>query len=314
MQIKKSLLAAAVMAIIGTTNLAMAAPAGGSSNDSNVVVNVPSNFPPPTATGNSGLRMLRHTDGQLSGSVDIHNAPINQVNTAVANGPDINGNYWANQPGGGTIAQVWKVSNKVADIYSLRQVDTIDDPGWPQFSGLVIGQVKDIKGTGNAYPLGSGVYFGEWSPQNLPLNTGPSTDLNMANADRTVWYVGDNAVASTPNLSSVGYNVVGIRQTGEGSNLPGSPVLYTGTLTANYSVALGAGNITGSIGNGTNSVNFAGTQIHNDGRFTNANAGNIIDGRFYNGAEALAGIYTGGAGSADDVAFGGSKISGTITP
>lgn len=49
--------------------------------------------------------------------------------------------------------------------------------------------------------------------------------------------------------------------------------------------------------------------------FTNANvaiqasggfSGNDISGKFYNNAEALAGIYTGGTSAADHVAFGGS--------
>lgn len=316
MHAKQTLLAVAVMAIIGSTNLAMAAPTGDTSNSTNVVVNVPSNFPPPMATGNSGLRMLRHTDGQLSGSVDIHNAPINQVNTTIAAGPDGNGDYWANQPGGGTIAQVWKASNTVANIYSLRQVDTITDAGWPQFGGLVIGQVKDA--SGDAYSLGSGVYFGEWSKQDLPTNPlTSSTDLNMADASRTVWYVGDDPLTDmkTYNIDAE-YAVVGIARTGEANgpnaNLPSAPDLYTGTLAAYYSQNAG-GDISGTISNSVHTIDFDGTNIHqNNGTFSN---GSTIRGQFYNGAEALAGIYTGGAGTADDVAFGGSyNGTGTITP
>lgn len=325
MHIKQTLLAVAVMAIVGSTNLAMAAPAGGSSS-SDVIVGA-SNFPPPMASGNSGLQMLRNDGTTYSGFVDIYNAPINQVNNAVDNNQT-----FANWPmDGEPIAQVWRdTTNTVANIYSLRQTREIGVTGWPQFGGLVIGQVK---GTGDAYPLGQGVYFGEWSPQDGPIAApATSTNLNMAGDDRTVWYVGDDPVTETTMPSSIQatYNVVGIRQTGSDANgnplaggMPDNPNLYQGTLIASYSNGSGRldGNISRTVNSTTQSVVFgnlgaaASTVINNDGTFDNfLNPGAYdIEGRFYNGAEALAGMAQ-GATVQDNVAFGGSKVSGTITP
>ncbi|ENO86901.1 hypothetical protein C666_12085 [Thauera linaloolentis 47Lol = DSM 12138] len=70
--------------------------------------------------------------------------------------------------------------------------------------------------------------------------------------------------------------------------------------------------MSGSISrySGTQVVSFSGTAISSNGTFNN---GSNLEGRFYNGAQALAGIYL-GATAQDDVAFGGSKVSGTITP
>lgn len=308
MKMKQTLVATAVMAVLaGTTNLAMAAPQGGTSNSASVQVGA-SNFPSPAATGNSGLRMLR-TDSTWSGYVDIAAAPIAQV-TAAATPNNTTTADFANWPGDlQPIAQVWlNDQDATANVYSLRQTRAIAVPNWPQFGGLVIGQVKDANG--DAYAVGNAVYFGEWSPQDSPVAyPGTSTDLNMASDERTVWYVGDNAVTSTPGLSDVEYNVVGIRQTGEGTNLPGAPELYTGVLTANYNGV--SGSLDGSIDRGLETVSFTGTTIANDGTFSN---GSSIEGRFYNGAEALAGIYL-GADPTEDVAFGGSyNGNGTITP
>ena len=67
--------------------------------------------------------------------------------------------------------------------------------------------------------------------------------------------------------------------------------------------------VSGTIDRGSDSIDFSGTDINSNGTFNN---GSTIEGRFYNGAEALAGMYTNGA--VPDVAFGGSKIDGTITP
>lgn len=304
-------LAALSLAVSGAVS---AAPVGGSSS-THVSIGS-SNIAPGGTPGYSGLAFSSTGSAPYSGYADLLQAPIAQATNGVA---DSNGNRWATQPGTtAIIAQVWKsTANATADISSLRQVMTPSAP-MPVFGGLVIGQVKrdhdaNPATANQAYALGQGVYFGEWSPQNSPT-TSASTDLNMDSANRTVWYVGDDPVtASTmPTGIDATYNVVGIAQTGEGSNLPGAPVLYTGNLDAFY--AFGSGDIEGVISNGVNTIDFAGTTISNNGTFANTTAGNIIEGRFYNGAEALAGIYTGAAGAADDVAFGGSKVGGTITP
>lgn len=292
---KKTVIATALLALAASPAFAQAPNVqGGSSNPGNVLVG-PSDFPPIiTPAGYAGLRMKR-ADGAWSGYVNIAAGPIAQVTanaTANTAGP-----FYASFPliPSIKIAQVWyNNQNPTANVYSLRQVTSIPIAGWPQFGGLVVGQVK-----GTA--AGNGVYFGEWSPPVASPSTGNSTNLNMTSSGRTVWYAGDNAVTSMPALVNAQYSVVGIRQTGVGTNLPHAPELYTGTLTANYGGS--SGSITGSIARGSSSVNFAGTSIAAAGTFSN---GSTINGRFYNSANALAGIYTGG-GTGDHVAFGGKR-------
>jgi len=309
---KKSTLTLAIMALMGSSTAFAASPnvEGGSSDISGV------------ETGASDHILF---DGDNSGValngagsyIDLAGGPINGSNNAI----DDHGNGAIMTPGDMglpnlpiDVAQVWKADaavngggNTYANfaINSVRQITTLSFA--PQFGGLVIGQVG-ANSTGSAadpaepLSVGEGVYFGEWAPRD---GTPPqdSTDLNMDSDDRTVWYVGDNAVDSTPDLVNAEYNVVGIRQTGEGSNLPGSPELYTGVLTANYGT--GTNSLAGSIDRGTETVDFTGTTIGSDGTFDNG-SNPTIEGRFYNGAEALAGIYTGGTSAADHVAFGGS--------
>jgi len=269
-----------------------------------------SNFAPEDLpTGNSGLKMWR-TDNTWSDTIDLFYGPIKQVKdfaTANEAGPFFAKPLWL----GPKVAQVWYNTNhKEANIYSLRQ--TFRPPNWlngsvPHFGGVVVGQVKYKVNANNseAYAVGSGVYFGEWSPALNNPSTNDSTNLNMGHSERTVWYVGDNAVTSMPSLVNATYNVVGIRQTGVNGNLPHAPNLYTGTLTANY----GSGNntLTGAITRGSHSVNFAGTTISGNGTFKNG--ANTIEGRFYNNAQALAGIYTGGGSTSNHIAFGGSKTN-----
>lgn len=261
-------------------------------------VTTPSNAPflPPAALGYAGI--------QVGGSysIDMLAGPISQASS----GP------WGYLPpamGGGVIAQVWNnTSNTVANTYSLRQV-TAPPAAMPAFGGLVIGQVKDASGV--AYARGAGVYFGEWSPQGTPVAyPTTSTDLNMASTDRTVWYTGDNAVTTTPTLASVTYAVVGIQQVGVGAgNAPSAPNLYSGTLTANYNSGLMPYKLTGVLNKTGGSITID-ANILSNGQFV----GTATQGRFYNGATALAGIYTGSSGAGDDVAYGGRQTGGTITP
>lgn len=104
-------------------------------------------------------------------------------------------------------------------------------------------------------------------------------------------------------------NVIGIQGVGTASdNLPTAPKLYGGTLTANYNGSNGT--LTGSITNGTSTVNFNPGGVAttftaaSQGKFTHTNG--TIEGQFYNNASALAGIYKGGT-AASNVAFGGSR-------
>jgi len=321
MDMKKSTLTLAIVALMGSITAFAASPnvEGGSSDIFGV------------ETGASDHILF---DGDNSGValngagsyIDLAGGPINGSNNAI----DDHGNGAIMTPadmglfGGLSVAQVWKADASVNGggsthanfaINSVRQITTLSFA--PQFGGLVIGQVG-ANSTGSAadpaQPLsvGEGVYFGEWAPRADGTPPQDSTDLNMASSERTVWYVGDDAVDtnSMPTAINATYGVIGINGVGTtAGGSPDNPNLYTGTLTASYGT--GANSLAGSISRGTDTVDFTGTTIRNDGTF---DKGTTIKGRFYNGAEALAGIYTGSSGAADDVAFGGSKISGTITP
>lgn len=311
---KKSTLALAIMALI-SSGAVSAAVKGDSSDIYGVETGVSDHGS--FNTGNSGIKL--NNTGKF---IDLADGPLKGSNTAIA----ARGNGTILKPADMgmpalpiNVAQVWKDTASVSDgsndanfaINSVRQITTLAIA--PQFGGLVIGQVADASGAPLA--VGNGVYFGEWAPRAAgtpPLN---STDLNMASADRTVWYVGDNAVTDTsmPTAINATYGVIGINGVGTAAGgTPDNPNLYKGTLTANY--GSGTNTLTGSISRGTDTLNFAGTTIGNDGTFANNATNPTIHGRFYNGAQALAGIHQAGAGVADDVAFGGSKISGTITP
>ncbi|MCL9787470.1 hypothetical protein J4530_04545 [Neisseria subflava] len=192
------------------------------------------------------------------------------------------------------LGQVWYENrHNNTEVYSVRQMAEPAIPAAPKFGGLVIAKVPGMNGSdGN-------VFFGEWAPRkgNPPQN---STDLNMADGKRTVWYVGDNPTRNMPKLVNAKYNVLGVNK-----HTPGRNDFYTGTLTANYGT--GSGSLTGSISRPGDSVNFAGTNIRSNGTFDNGKANEHITGRFYgSGAEALAGIVD-RAGVDKDIAFGGRK-------
>lgn len=310
---KKSTLALAIMALVGSGAAFAASPnvQGGSSNPAGVVVG--SSNHSLFGGGNSGVAL----DGAGS-YIDLAGGPIKGSNTAIAargDGTIMRPADIGMLPLPIDIAQVWNATDSSSGanfaINSIRQITQISLA--PQFGGLVIGQVANASGAPLA--VGSGVYFGEWAPRAAGTPPSNSTDLNMGSASRTVWYVGDNAVtaANMPTAISATYGVIGINGVGTAAGgTPDSPNLYKGTLTATY--GSGSGSITGTIDRAGHSINFAGTSIGDKGTFANAASDPTIQGRFYNGAEALAGIYTGGATPQQDVAFGGSKISGTITP
>jgi len=316
--LKTNLVTAAILAMTSASAVHAQAPnvVGGSSDDTYVKVG-PSNFPPPPIggpLGYAGLSMMG-TDGQWSAFIDLYDGPVTQVSKAVL-GPNGENPGNANQPGPYyapfplnpvlTVAQVWlNNESAVANVYSLRQTLNLPMPQWPKFGGLVVGQVK---GTSK----GDGVYFGEWSRSIGSTGKTDSANLNMTDEKRTVWFAGDNAVTAMPTLVSASYDVVGISQTGTDANgtvlaggLPHAPNLYTGVLVANYNGSSGdiSGAISRNVGDVTQSVDFAGTNIESNGSFGN---GAGISGHFYNNADALAGIYK-GASASDHVAFGGQR-------
>ena len=193
------------------------------------------------------------------------------------------------------LGQVWYENrHNNTEVYSVRQIANPAIPAAPKFGGLVIAKVPEMGGrNGN-------VFFGEWAPRagNPPQN---STDLNMADGKRTVWYVGDNPTTNMPNLVNAQYNVLGVNK-----HTPGQNDFYTGTLTANYGGSKGS--LIGNLTRGSDSIDFAGTNINSRGIFDNGKANEHISGRFYgSGAEALAGIVD-RTGVDRDIAFGGKQI------
>ena len=192
------------------------------------------------------------------------------------------------------LGQVWYENrHNNTEVYSVRQIANPAIPAAPKFGGLVIAKVPGMS-------EGNNVFFGEWAPRagNPPQN---STDLNMADGKRTVWYVGDNPTQNMPVLSEVTYNVLGVNK-----HTPGQNDFYTGVLTASYGA--GKNELSGSISRPGDSVKFDGTNIRSNGTLDNGKADERITGRFYgSGAEALAGIVD-RTGVDRDIAFGGKQI------
>ena len=201
------------------------------------------------------------------------------------------------------LGQVW-YENRAhnTEVYSVRQMANPAIPAAPKFGGLVIAKVPGMGGSnGN-------VFFGEWAPRkgNPPQN---STDLNMADGKRTVWFVGDNPAKNLGNLqiASADYHVVGINK-----HTPGKNDFYTGQVKAEFG---SKGVMSGSISRGDDKLSFDHTKINlKEGTFSSKNSANKegIEGRFYGAdAAALAGYATRGNGVGDDVAFGGKRFSST---
>ena len=199
------------------------------------------------------------------------------------------------------LGQVWYENrHNNTEVYSVRQMAEPAIPAAPKFGGLVIAKVPGMGGSdGN-------VFFGEWAPRagNPPQN---STDLNMGDSRRTVWYVGDNPTKNLGNLqiASADYHVVGINK-----HTPGKNDFYTGQVKAEFG---SKGVMSGSISRGDDKLSFDHTKINlKEGTFSSKNSANKegIEGRFYGAdAAALAGYATRGNGVGDDVAFGGKRFS-----
>lgn len=291
---QKHVLAIAVAFTLTSTGALAATVVGGSSNPAKVAAGQSNLF----GSGNAGLKF-----NNASTVIDLAGGPVAQSNSAIVRGPEANGktylkgkdvNFLAGIVLGDTrVAQVWKndvaFNGDTTTINTVRQMIVPPLPFMPDFGGLVIGKVE-----------GSAVYFGEWAPKGPNYTDVASTDLNMGSADRTVWFSGENPTTNMPNLVNAQYNVVGINQ-----HNPENPNLYTGVLTANYSTTAGSGNLGGALTrSGSTALDFTGTTINNVGAFTRDTT---ISGQFYNNANAVAGIHTGGAGVQDDVAFGGAR-------
>jgi len=304
---KLKLLAAALALAASAT--VSAAPTGESSNYNTIDTRQPSTAIP-FGAGKAALRI-----NNSSIRINIGDGPVKHINKKYGNRPingaNINGtanglanpayltvkdvnpviSFFTNP----TLGQVWYEKRAAnVDVYSVRQITDVKLPIAPKFGGLVIGQVKNL-------PDNSGVYFGEWAPRKGNSNQiANSTDLNMNDGNRTVWFVGENSTANMPKLANAKYNVLGINK-----HTPGKNDFYSGVLTANYGA--GKNELSGTISRAGDSINFANTKIESDGQFDNHKNTEHITGRFYgNGAEALAGIVD-RTGADKDVAFGGRR-------
>ena len=300
---------AATLALAASATVS-AAPTGESSNY-NTIDTREASTAIPFGEGKASLKI-----NNSSININIGNGPVKHINKKYSNKPingtDINGtaNGLANptyltvkdvNPVIGlftnpTLGQVWYEKRAAnVDVYSVRQITDVKLPVAPKFGGLVIGQVKNL-------PDGSGVYFGEWAPRASGTPVQNSTNLNMNDASRTVWYAGDNPTGSTKGLATATYDVVGINK-----HTPGANDFYRGTVTAKFGTTA-QGTMAGQIARGADKVSFDKAKIDNNkGMFADTNQG--MKGQFYGkGAAAMAGITTRGSTStSDDVAFGGRK-------
>ena len=318
MKLCKTMLAAVLLASFG---IASADVAGGSSNRAHVRDGESDMMP--FGGGDPGLSLSN--DGKaFSFYVNLENGPVTKINRKFGGTP-INGhnNWYGNADGTRNpqhlraadvflplslfvrepLGQVWyEKRHNNTEVYSVRQITEPKLPFAPKFGGLVIAKVPGMGGSdGN-------VFFGEWAPRkgNPPDN---STDLNMADGKRTVWFVGDNPTKNLGNLqiASADYHVVGINK-----HTPGKNDFYTGQVKAEFG---SKGVMSGSISRGDDKLSFDHTKINlKEGTFSSKNSANKegIEGRFYGAdAAALAGYATRGNGVGDDVAFGGKRFSST---
>ena len=265
----------------------------------------------PFGAGAAGIKVS--TGNGLSNSINLQAGPAQRIRNKYGNAPINGGNQNANvngtanpkylQPGDinpiagwfskTKLAQVWyeKRANNT-EVFSVRQMADPKLPIAPKFGGMTFAKVPTAA---------TNVFFGEWAPRKGNSNQiTNSTDLNMNDGNRTVWFVGENPTANMPKLVNAKYNVLGINK-----HTPGKNDFYTGVLTANYGT--GKNELAGTISRAGDSINFANTKIESSGKFDNHKNTEHITGRFYgSGAEALAGIVD-RTGADKDVAFGGAK-------
>ena len=288
---------------------------GGSSNTKAIKVGSSSLIP--FGAGRAGIAIRNAADGNYSFSVNLENGPARRIRDKYGRTPINGGNQNANVNGAANpryltpsdvnpvlgwfssekLGQVWyeKRANNT-EVFSVRQMAELSDKGLlanaPKFGGMTFAKVPTAA---------TNVFFGEWAPRKGNSNQiANSTDLNMNDGNRTVWFVGENPTANMPKLANAKYNVLGINK-----HTPGKNDFYSGVLTANYGA--GKNELSGTISRAGDSINFANTKIESSGKFDNHKNTEHITGRFYgNGAEALAGIVN-RAGADKDVAFGGRR-------
>ena len=294
---------------------------GGDSSKGQLIQAAESDFLP-FGSGAAGIKVS--TGNGLSNSINLEAGPAQRIRNKYGNAPINGGNQNANvngaansrylQPGDinpiagwfskTKLAQVWyeKRANDT-EVFSVRQMADPKVPIAPKFGGMTFAKVPTAA---------TNVFFGEWAPRKGNSNQiTNSTDLNMNDGNRTVWFVGENPTGNLENLkiSEATYNVVGINK-----HTPGKNDFYTGEITATFGTA-DKGFMSGELKRtGDNDLSFKGVEIINtDGSFKSGAGNNEgITGRFYgNSAAAMAGYATRGNGVGDDVAFGGKQSSST---
>lgn len=270
----------------------------------------------PFGEGAAGIQVS--TGNDLSNSINLEAGPAQRIRNKYGNAPINGGNQNANvngtanpkylQPGDinpiagwfskTKLAQVWyeKRANNT-EVFSVRQMADPKLPIAPKFGGMTFAKVPTAA---------TNVFFGEWAPRKGNSNQiANSTDLNMNDGNRTVWFVGENPTKNTTGLATATYNVVGINK-----HTPGKNDFYTGEIKATFGTNK-FGSMSGALKRaGDKDLSFNGVEITNtDGSFKSGAGNNEgIKGQFYgNGAAAMAGYATRGNGRGDDVAFGGAK-------
>lgn len=272
----------------------------------------------PFGAGAAGIKVS--TGNGLSKSINLEAGPAQRIRNKYGNAPINGGNQNANvngvanprylQPGDinpiagwfskTKLAQVWyeKRANNT-EVFSVRQMADPKLPIAPKFGGMTFAKVPTAA---------TNVFFGEWAPRKGNSNQiANSTDLNMNDGNRTVWFVGENPTKNTRNLATATYNVIGVNK-----HTPGKNDFYTGEIKAIFGTS-DKGSMSGALKRaGDKDLSFNGVEITNtDGSFKSGAGNNEgIKGQFYgNGAAAMAGYATRGTDNnkGDDVAFGGAK-------
>ena len=314
---KTSKLLLAVL-LAGGFGVASAGEIKGNSSDKNQVDPKESSALP-FGAGAPGLRFSTDGGKSYSNSINLENGPVTRIRNKYGNAPINGGNQNANVNGTANpryltpgdvnpvlgwfsskkLGQVWyeKRANNT-EVFSVRQMADPLLPIAPKFGGMTFAKVPTAA---------TNVFFGEWAPRKGNSNQiANSTDLNMNDGKRTVWFVGENPTKNTRNLAAATYNVVGINK-----HTPGKNDFYTGEIKATFGTG-DKGSMSGALKRaGDKDLSFNGVEITNtDGSFKSIPGRNNegITGQFYgNGAAAMAGYATRGNGKGDDVAFGGAK-------
>ncbi len=318
MNVRQTVLAALLMGAFGS---ALAAEnIDGKSSTSRVQVKKSDLLP--FGANRAGISIDSDGNNRYSNSINLEAGPAQRIRNKYGNTPINGDNQNANVNGTANpkhlvpgdinpvagwffkdnLAQVWyekRAHN--TEVFSVRQMAELSDKGLlanaPKFGGMTFAKVP-TKSTN--------VFFGEWAPRKGNSNQiTNSTDLNMNDANRTVWFVGENPTKNTRNLAAATYNVVGINK-----HTPGKNDFYTGEITATFGTG-DKGSMSGALKRaGDNDLSFDGVQITNSAGTFKSGAGNHekIQGQFYGkGAAAMAGYAERGNGRGDDVAFGGAK-------